>query len=44
MKGNQHPRIQIEPKRTSTDGIGASMLMDAYGVSLDEFQQIVLDC
>lgn len=43
MQGNQKPRIKIEPKRTDTDGTGAAMLMQAYGVTLDEWQQLVLD-
>ena len=44
MKGNQNPRIRIEPRRDSTDGKGASMLMQAYGVTLDEWQQLVVNC
>ena len=44
MKGNQTPRIKIEPARTDTDGKGAAMLMQAYGVTLDEWQQLVLNC
>lgn len=44
MKGNQTPRIKIEPVRTDTDGKGAAMLMQAYGVQLDEWQQLVLNC
>ncbi len=43
MKGKQQPRIRIEPERTGTDGTGAAMLMQAYGVTLDEWQQLVLD-
>lgn len=43
MTGNQMPRIRIEPERTSTDGTGAAMLMRAYGVTLDEWQQLVID-
>ncbi len=43
MKGNQIPRIRIEPKRTGTDGEGAAMLMKAYGVELDEWQRLVID-
>lgn len=34
MKGNQVPRIRIEPDRIGTDGKGAAMLMSAYGVTL----------
>ena len=44
MKGNQNPRIRIEPHRDSTDGKGAAMLMQAYGVTLDEWQQLVVNC
>ena len=44
MKGNQTPRIKIEPYRDATDGKGAAMLMQAYGVTLDEWQRLVLDC
>ena len=43
MNGNQYPRIRIEPKRSGTDGDGAAMLMQAYGVALDEWQKLVLD-
>lgn len=41
--GNQEPRIRIEPPRSGTDGKGAAMLMQEYGVNLDEWQQLVLD-
>lgn len=44
MTGNQIPRIRIEPPRSATDGTGAAMLMQAYGVSMDEWQRLVLDC
>lgn len=44
MKGNQTPRIRIEPPRSGTDGKGAAMLMQAYGVTLDEWQRLVCDC
>ena len=44
MKGNQIPRIGIEPVSYSTDGAGAAMLMQAYGVKLDEWQKLVVDC
>ncbi len=43
MTGNQIPRIRIEPQRSGTDGKGAAMLMQAYGVTLDEWQRLVLD-
>ena len=44
MKGNQKPRIQIEPLRVGTDGADAALLMGEYGVELDEWQKLVLDC
>lgn len=44
MKGNQSPRIKIEPERVDTDGNGAAMLMASYGLSLDEWQHLVIDC
>lgn len=44
MKGNQIPRIRIEPERVDTDGKAAGILMEAYGLKLDEWQQLVLDC
>ena len=44
MRGNQIPRIKIEPPRSGTDGTGAAMLMRAYGVTLDEWQELLLDC
>ena len=37
------PRIRIEPPRCSTDGKGAAMIMQAIGMPLDDFQQILLD-
>ena len=43
MKGNQKPRINISPRYSSTDGTGAAMLMQAYGLTLDEWQQLVLN-
>lgn len=43
MKGNQNPRIKIEPPRVDTDGEKAAMLMHAYAVPLDEYQQLVLN-
>lgn len=44
MRGNQKPRIRIEPECSGSDGKGASMLMQAYGLDLDEWQRLVLDC
>ncbi len=43
MKGNQIPRIRVEPPRADTDGKGAAMLMQAYGCTLDEWQQLCID-
>jgi len=44
MIGSQEPRIKIEPRRVSTDGDDAALLMSAYGYKLDPWQQLVLDC
>ena len=44
MRGSQEPRIRIEPERMDTDGKGAAMLMGEYGVRLDEWQQMIVDC
>lgn len=44
MKGQQIPRIRIEPERSGTDGTGAAMLMQAYGYTLDDWQNLLLDC
>ena len=44
MKGQQTPRIRIEPERDGTDGNGAAVLMEAYGVTLDEWQRLIVDC
>ena len=44
MKGNQKPRIQIEPRRAESDGTDAALLMSAYGCNLDPWQQLVMDC
>lgn len=44
MKGSQTPRIKIEPPRQDTDGLGAAKLMQAYGLTLDSWQRLVLDC
>lgn len=43
MKGKQQPRIRIEAPRTDTEGAGAAKLMQAYGVMLDEWQQLVVN-
>ena len=44
MIGSQEPRIQIEPKRASTDGEDAALLMEAYGNRLDAWQKLIIDC
>ncbi len=44
MKGSQDPRIRIEPKRKTTDGTDAGLLMSEYGSRLDPWQQLVVDC
>lgn len=44
MKGSQEPRIRIEPERTASDGPDAEMLMQAYGYTLDPWQESVIDC
>ena len=43
MRGNQVPRIRIEPPRVDTDGDGAADLMEEYSYKLDEWQKLVLD-
>lgn len=43
MKGSQTPRLQVEPKRATTDGPDAALLMSEYGCELDEWQQLVID-
>lgn len=44
MKGSQEPRLKVEPKRVSTDGEDAALLMQEYGWTLDEWQKLVLNC
>lgn len=44
MRGSQEPRIRIEPRRVSTDGEDASILMAEYGNKLDEWQSLIVDC
>jgi len=43
MRGNQEPRIKVEPQRIMTDGADAALLMETYGVELDPWQRIVID-
>lgn len=42
--GNQTPRLCIEPRRVTTDGGDAALLMQEYGVTLLPWQRTVLDC
>lgn len=44
MRGSQEPRIRIEPKRCSSDGESAALLMAAYGNDLDPWEKDVVDC
>lgn len=44
MRGSQEPRYKVEPKRTTTDGGDAALLMAEYGLELDQWQKMVLDC
>ena len=44
MTGSQTPRIQVEPRRVYTDGTAAAMLMEAYGLPMDPWQRLVVDC
>ena len=44
MKGSQEPRIKVEPRRSSTDGKDAALLMQEYGYKLDPWQSDILDC
>lgn len=43
MKGNQEPRIKVEPARCYSDGGDAAMLMESYGCKLDPWQRLVVD-
>lgn len=42
-RGNQRPRIALEPSRAYTDGEDVAELASAYGLTPDEWQQTVLD-
>lgn len=44
MKGSQEPRIRVEPSRVETDGTDAAILMREYGLAMDPWQSMVLDC
>lgn len=43
MRGNQVPRIMVEPRRVMTDGEDAALLMESYGCNLDSWQKLVID-
>lgn len=44
MTGAQEPRIKIEPRRASTDGDDAALLISEYGYPPDPWQKSVVDC
>lgn len=44
MTGSQEPRLMIEPKRETTDGADAALLMQTYSSTLDAWQRTILDC
>ena len=44
MTGSQEPRLRVEPPRAGTEGELASMLMQAYALPLDKWQQDIVDC
>ena len=44
MKGSQEPRIRVEPRRKSSDGEDAALLMEAYGCKLDPWQEQIINC
>lgn len=41
---NGQPRIKIKPKRCGSDGEGARLLMQGAGITLDDWQQLCVDC
>ena len=43
MHGSQEPRIKVEPGMAETDGDDAALLMEAYGLTLDEWQKKIID-
>lgn len=43
MKGSREPRLKIEPEYMTTDGQDAGDLMEAYGNSLDPWQQDIVN-
>lgn len=42
-KGNQEPRIKVEPERAYSDGEDAGVLAASYGMKPDPWQQTILD-
>lgn len=44
MRGSQEPRIRVEPKRASSDGDEAALLMAEYGCRLNPWQEDVVNC
>ena len=43
VRGSQEPRIRWEPERAYSDGDDASQLADAYGLTPDPWQKMILD-
>ena len=43
MKGNQIPRLRVEPARTDTDGADAVELISGYSFSPDPWQRLIVD-
>lgn len=43
MKGAQSPRVRVAPKWVGSSGADAAFLAGAYGLTPDEWQQLVLD-
>lgn len=44
MTGSQIPRLRVEPARIASDAEDAALLMEAYGVPLDPWQRLILEC
>lgn len=42
-KGQQEPRIRLEPKRAYSDGEDAAEFSEAYGLGPDKWQMMILD-
>lgn len=43
LKGNQEPRIRLEPERAYSDGEDAGVLAASYGLKPDPWQQTILN-